>query len=107
MLRERASSGFLDSDQTYDDFPLQSFCSKMKMDSESVCGRLATWVDFHKAASMGLLGIIFGLVAMWPLTRDYRRRRERRRRRSAARRAKEEQERLLQPKPSSNYGATK
>jgi len=77
------------------DFPFQSLCTRMGLGPESLCGRTANWIDYHKALSLGLLGGLFFVLALWPLTGDCRRRRRIRRMRERKRRedlARQEQQ---------------
>lgn len=71
--------------------PLVGWCSRVGWsDPDTHCMQLADWVDSHRAMSLGFVGIFFGLLSIWPLTRDCRRRRRARRRRALRRQAKEE-----------------
>jgi Papain family cysteine protease len=64
-----------------DDYPFQGLCADMGFEPESACGRVANWIDFNMALTLGLLGVFCALLAIWPLTSDCRRRRRQRRRR--------------------------
>jgi Papain family cysteine protease len=46
--------------------------------SERSCGAFSDWIDTHKAHTLGLIGVLIALTAVWPLTSDCRRRRRRR-----------------------------
>lgn len=81
LLKERSITftyGALGRSGEGSDYPVQHFCTRWGFDPESLCGGLATWVDLHKATTLGLLGIFVGLLALWPLSTDCRRRRRRR-----------------------------
>jgi hypothetical protein len=67
---------------------LQRVCTRLGLNPEGTCGTVSGWINEHKALLAGLLGILCGILALWPLTRDCRRRRRRRR----ARAIKEQQE---------------
>ena len=53
---------------------LEKFCLRTGRRLDSRCGRIADWVDTHKAEFLGLVGIFAALLVVWPLTRDCRRR---------------------------------
>jgi hypothetical protein len=70
----------------------QSVCTRFGFKPEGPCGTVSGWIDGHKALSSGLLGILCGMLALWPLTRDYRRRRRWRQAREITRRQELEQQ---------------
>lgn len=60
------------------DGPLDSFCAKVGLVDSPRCLQWTAWMDTHKAWSLGGIGILFGILALWPLTLDCRRRQRRR-----------------------------
>lgn len=91
LIGEDENSGhFLNygSSDYSDNYPFQNICIWMGYERESWCSRVAKLIDSHKVLSLALLGLLFGMLAIWPLTRDCRRRMRRRRARK--------QKRLLQ-----------
>jgi hypothetical protein len=68
-----------------DDSQLQRVCARIGFKREGPCGAVAGWIEGRKALALGLLGIVCGMLAVWPLTMDCRRRRRRRRAREIRR----------------------
>lgn len=63
----------------------QRVCTRLGLNPEGSCGSIWGWIDEHNALSAGFLGIFCGMLALWLLTRDYRRRRRQRRAREIKR----------------------
>ena len=68
---------------------MDNICIFMRWNLDGRCGQLSSWVDSHHAVLIGVIGVILGLVSLWPLSSDWRRRRRRRRLRNERRRASE------------------
>ena len=80
-----------DATEQWNDYSLiQRTCVRFHMSPDGGCVRFGNWVDNHWAQSLGLLGIVVALIAVWPLTMECRGRRRRRRLREM-KRQKEEQ----------------
>jgi hypothetical protein len=57
----------------------ERFCKALRMNEHGLCGKVANWIDYHEALSLGLLGIFCALCAIYPLTAECRKRRRQRR----------------------------
>ena len=60
---------------------LENICSFLHLRLDGPCGKVADWTDNNHALVLGALGLILSLLAVWPLSRDWRNRRRRRRER--------------------------
>lgn len=80
----------------------QTFCKKMGLTTRGPCGVATGWIQDHKAATLGSLGLFCGVLALWLLSGDYRRRRGRRR----ARELKRQQDLERQQEHATNGGDT-
>lgn len=95
--------------------PLERLCYKVGLQYNSACLSTTSWMDDHKAYSLGAVGILIGAVATYVLTYDCRRRRRRRLQRQQRQRlssaslngaaAAAESSPLLQQHKSSSNGA--
>lgn len=62
-------------------FDMESLCSHFGFNvrTSNSCTETSHWVGSHKALTLGIIGVLCGLVLLWPLSLDVRRRREYRR----------------------------
>ena len=62
-------------------FDVESLCSHLgfNVGTSNSCTETSHWVGGHKAFTLGIIGVLCGLVLLWPLSLDIRRRREYRR----------------------------
>ena len=62
-------------------FDVESLCSHLgfNVSTSNSCTGSSEWLYSHKALALGIIGVLCGLVLLWPLSLDVRRRREYRR----------------------------
>jgi hypothetical protein len=58
---------------------LENTCIFLRLQLDGGCGHFALWIDSHHALVAGLVGVCLGFLAIWPLSRDWRKRRRLRR----------------------------
>lgn len=62
-------------------FRMENLCTHLGFNASSTnpCEVVAGFVDTHRALTLGLIGVLCGLILIWPLSMDVRRRRRYRR----------------------------
>lgn len=81
LLRETAYVFNESGLQQPSSFDMESLCSHLgfNVSTSNSCTETSNWVGGHKALTLGIIGVLCGLVLLWPLSLDIRRRREHRR----------------------------